>query len=520
MPFKIKDGLKIGNKDVFDNNGIIQDEALPTQSLTPQTYGSQTAIPVIDIDNKGRITHASTVSVATNLNIAADTGIDQIKLLNDTLTFSGGEGLDINIDPNTNTIIFTGEDATSSNKGISSFSAIDFIVTNGNVAINTEYIQDTVGAMVNSNTESGIAVTYDDTNGKLNFDVNDFSITLSGDVSGSGTVTNLGNVTINVDVNANSVALGTDTTGNYVAGITGTTNQISVSGSGVENAIVVLSLPQDIATTSSPTFNGITANGNVIVGGNLTVNGSTITINSTTVTIDDPIFTLGGDTAPTVNDSKDRGIEFKYFDTASKVGFFGYDNSLNGFTFLTSATNNSEVFSGTKGDVYFGNINGVSATLSDNLYVNGNILNSNQNTFSLLTSVPNISVGNSTGTTTINNNLKVIGNFDYNGIKTDSYNSTTVSSTSAVVLDSWNINTYRSGKYLIQIKQGTNYQFEEINVLHNGVTTYFSEYGIIETNLTLCNFSTDISGGQVRLLITMNSASTANIKYTKQLITV
>lgn len=34
----------------------------------------------------------------------------------------------------------------------------------------TEGIQDIIGAMVSSNTETGIAVTYDDTNGKLNFD--------------------------------------------------------------------------------------------------------------------------------------------------------------------------------------------------------------------------------------------------------------------------------------------------------------------------------------------------------------
>ncbi len=33
-----------------------------------------------------------------------------------------------------------------------------------------EYLQDTTGAMVTGNTETGIAVTYDDTNGKLNFD--------------------------------------------------------------------------------------------------------------------------------------------------------------------------------------------------------------------------------------------------------------------------------------------------------------------------------------------------------------
>jgi len=60
----------------------------------------------------------------------------------------------------------------------------------------TETTQDIVGTMVTGNTESGIDVTYDDATGKLNFNVNDPVITISGAVSGSATMTNLGNVTI------------------------------------------------------------------------------------------------------------------------------------------------------------------------------------------------------------------------------------------------------------------------------------------------------------------------------------
>ena len=71
-----------------------------------------------------------------------------------------------------------------------------------------------------------------------------------------------GDITINSSgvaaVAANSVALGTDTTGNYVATITGTANQITVGNSGAENAAVTLALPQDINTTSNPTFAGAT----------------------------------------------------------------------------------------------------------------------------------------------------------------------------------------------------------------------------------------------------------------------
>ena len=47
--------------------------------------------------------------------------------------------------------------------------------------------------------------------------------------------------------------------------------------------------------------------GNLSITGNLTVNGTTTTVNSTTTTVDDPIFTLGGDTAPGSDDNKDRG---------------------------------------------------------------------------------------------------------------------------------------------------------------------------------------------------------------------
>ena len=112
-------------------------------------------------------------------------------------------------------------------------------------------------------------------------------------------------------------------------------------------------------TTTALTFDGA----NVAVAGNLTVNGTTTTVNSTTVTIDDPIFTLGGDSAPGSDDNKDRGIEFRYHTgSAAKVGFFGYDDSASAFTFIADATNNSEVFSGTAGNVVFGNIAGTLTT--------------------------------------------------------------------------------------------------------------------------------------------------------------
>jgi hypothetical protein len=120
-----------------------------------------------------------------------------------------------------------------------------------------------------------------------------------------------------------------------VTSINGTSNEIDVSAS---TGAVVVGLP-----------NNVTVAGSLTVGENLLVSGSVVTINSTVVTIQDPIFTLGGAEAPSIDDNKDRGIEFRYFDGTAKVGFFGFDDSTGKFSFIPDATNTSEVFSGTKG---------------------------------------------------------------------------------------------------------------------------------------------------------------------------
>ena len=63
----------------------------------------------------------------------------------------------------------------------------------------------------------------------------------------------------------------------------------------------------------------------------------------------------------------------------------------------------------------------------------------------------------------------------------------------------------------MQITQGTNYQFSEIVVVHNGTTTTMTEYAVIETNGALGTFTADVSAGNARLLVTMGSATSATI---------
>ena len=129
------------------------------------------------------------------------------------------------------------------------------------------------------------------------------------------------------------------------ANLTGATLASGVTGSSLTSVGTLGSL----AVTGGVTAASLTLSGNLIV------NGSTTTVNSTVTTLDDPVLTLGGDTAPSSDDNKDRGVEFRYHNGAApKIGFFGYDDSTGRFIMIPDATNTSEVFSGTVGDIQAG----------------------------------------------------------------------------------------------------------------------------------------------------------------------
>ena len=68
--------------------------------------------------------------------------------------------------------------------------------------------------------------------------------------------------------------------------------------------------------------------------------------------------------------------------------------------------------------------------------------------------------------------------------------------------------------------QGSNYQVSEILVIHNGTTVSSTEYAMLDTNGSLVTFTFDINSGNVRLLATMASATSATIKLKRAMIAV
>ena len=146
------------------------------------------------------------IDFATDNNIIfRANGADQIKLVDGVLQAVTDSDVDLGTtgvrfkDAFVDSITVTGEiDGASldisGNADIDGTLEADAITVNGATLAAT--IQTTVGAMVDNNTESGINATYDGSTGTLDFDVNDPTITLVGDITGSGTITNLASVEI------------------------------------------------------------------------------------------------------------------------------------------------------------------------------------------------------------------------------------------------------------------------------------------------------------------------------------
>jgi len=182
-----------------------------------------------------------------------------------------------------------------------------------------------------------------------------------------------------------------------------------------------------------------------------------------------------------------------------------YASSAGIATFATTAgvSTNAQGLTGTP-DITVNNIVGVAATFTGDVSIAGTL------TYEDVTNIDSV------GIVTARSGV-FFGSPTVSAIITNSATTTTESQTS---IDSFSASTYRSAKYQVQITRGSEYQVTEISIVHDGSDSYGTEYATLKTGETLSTFSTDISGGNVRLLATPSSSTSTVFKFTKTAIVV
>ena len=293
----------------------------------------------------------------------ADRAVDNIQLQNTEIRFADG---------NSYTAYELDNELTSSTgyRGITTINNLSVNNTSGSPLLKCLAADDNVD--INTTTSTIFSdITLDKTSNTIQTINRAGSLTFLMDANSASnrflrlTATNIGSGEAKMEIIADDSILLESS--NSTISIT-SPQQISLISSGADVRVEDFYFAANVLSSTNSTIvldpAGIGDNtGTVQIKGNLQVDGTTTTVNSTTITIDDVILTLGGDQTPTTDDNKDRGIEFKYYDTEARLGFYGWDDSYatlagttGGYRFLYNATNTSEVFTGTDAGVIAGNL--------------------------------------------------------------------------------------------------------------------------------------------------------------------
>ena len=258
-----------GITTTVSNNQISID--LDDTSVSAGSYGSSTAIPTFTVDAQGRLTAAGTAAISTTLDIAADSGTDDgVVLGTDTLTFTGGTGIDTSVSGDTvtfaidSTVVTLTGTQTLTNKTLTTPTLTTPRIAdegsindaNGNEYIKFQQTADAVNSLEVTNSATGNGA-------KLGTQGDDANIDLILDPKGSGVV----------DVNSSRISNLTDPTQDQDAATKSYVDNV-VNGLDVKESVKVATTA-NLASTYNNGAGTLTASSN----GALSIDGVTVSTN-------------------------------------------------------------------------------------------------------------------------------------------------------------------------------------------------------------------------------------------------
>ena len=233
------------------------------------TYGGANAFPILTLDAKGRVASVTTAAVGAAMTVTGDSGSEDINLLTESLSITGGSNLTSTAASNGVSVALD-ENISLSSMALSGGAVITGVTTatggvvgalTGNVTGNVSGNAGTATALETARTIGGVsfdgtaninlpgvnATGNQDTSGNAATATalaNGRNFSIAGDITAAAvSFDGTGNVALNATIDDNSVALGTKTTGNYVATVADSgSGNLTVSGSGSETAAVTLDL--------------------------------------------------------------------------------------------------------------------------------------------------------------------------------------------------------------------------------------------------------------------------------------